>query len=61
MMKIVKYWFIAVGTLTVLCLIILLCIFVTELDIRNIEKEQEYQKLRYYQTLNRIYEEYDYE
>jgi hypothetical protein len=32
-----------------------LCIFVTELDIRNIEKQTEWQKLEYYKTLNKIY------
>jgi hypothetical protein len=43
------------GTLIILCLFILLCIFVTELDIRNIEKQTEWQKLEYYKTLNKIY------
>lgn len=51
------YCFIA-ATLIILCLFIMLCIFVTELDTRTIERAEEYQKLKYYQTLNKIYERY---
>ena len=52
---IIKFWMLLVSVLTVLCLFMQLCIFVTELDIKNIEKETEYQKLKYFQTLNKVW------
>ncbi len=52
---IIKIWMLSISVLTVLCLFMQLCIFVTELDIKNIEKETEYQKLKYFQTLNKVW------
>lgn len=51
----IKTWLITTATLSILCLFILLMCFITELDIKNIEKEVEWQKLEYYKTLNKIY------
>ena len=53
--RLLKVYMLIIGTLVSLCLFVLLCIFVTELDIKNIEKEEGYQKLEYYKTLNKIY------
>lgn len=53
--KLLKVYMLIIGTLVSLCLFVLLCIFVTELDRKTIEKEEEYQKLEYYKTLNKIY------
>lgn len=58
MIKFFKIWLVLVGSLTLLCLMMLFFIFVTELDTRTIERAEEYQKLKYYQTLNKIYERY---
>lgn len=53
--RLLQIYMLVIGTLVALCLFILLCIFVTELDIKNMEKQEEYQKLEYYKTLNKIY------
>ena len=53
--RLLQIYMLVIGTLVTLCLFILLCIFVTELDVKNMEKQEEYQKLEYYKTLNKIY------
>lgn len=53
--RLLKVYMLIIGTLVSLCLFVLLCIFVTDLDRKTIEKEEEYQKLEYYKTLNKIY------
>ena len=53
--KILGIYLLVITTLISLCLLVILCIFLTELDRKTIEKEEEYQKLEYYRTLNKIY------
>lgn len=53
--KILGIYLSVITTLISLCLLVILCIFLTELDRKTIEKEEEYQKLEYYRTLNKIY------
>lgn len=53
--KILGIYLLIITTLVSLCLLVILCIFLTELDRKTIEKEEEYQKLEYYRTLNRVY------
>ena len=53
--KILGIYLLVITTLVSLCLLVILCIFLTELDRKTIEKEEEYQKLEYYRTLNKVY------
>lgn len=53
--KILGIYLLIITTLVSLCLLVILCIFLTELDRKTIEKEEEYQKLEYYRTLNKVY------
>ena len=53
--RLLGIYLLIIATLVSLCLLVLLCIFLTELDRKTIEKEEEYQKLEYYKTLNKIY------
>jgi hypothetical protein len=53
--KILGIYLLVITTLISLCLLVILCIFLTELDRKTIEKEEEYQKLEYYRTLNKVY------
>lgn len=53
--KILGVYLLVITTLISLCLLVILCIFLTELDRKTIEKEEEYQKLEYYRTLNKVY------
>lgn len=53
--KLLGIYLLIITTLVSLCLLVILCIFLTELDRKTIEKEEEYQKLEYYRTLNKVY------
>ena len=53
--RLLGIYLLIITTLVSLCLLVILCIFLTELDRKTIEKEEEYQKLEYYRTLNKVY------